>query len=73
MAQKLTGTQKIAVLILALGDEYVQNVFNEMNNEEIIQVSKAMTEIDTVPQETVEEILQEFNETFSYGQKSVTG
>lgn len=73
MAEKLTGKQKIAVLILALGDKYVQEVFNEMENEEIIEVSKAMTEIDTVDQETVESVLKEFNEAFYYGQKTVVG
>lgn len=73
MADKLSGTQKIAVLLLALGENYASQIFQEMEQQEIVQVSKAMAELDTVPQETIESVLQEFTSNYHYGQKTIFG
>ncbi|MFP4391602.1 MAG: flagellar motor switch protein FliG [Desulfohalobiaceae bacterium] len=73
MADKLSGTQKIAVLLLALGENYASQIFQEMEQQEIVQVSKAMAELDTVPQETIESVLQEFTSNYHYGQKTLFG
>ncbi len=73
MAEKLTGTQKIAVLLLALGEGYASQAFQEMEQQEIVQVSKAMAELDSVPQETVESVLQEFTSNYNYGQTTLFG
>ncbi|MGM0424106.1 MAG: flagellar motor switch protein FliG [Thermodesulfobacteriota bacterium] len=73
MAENLSGTQKIAVLLLALGESYATQAFQEMEQQEIVQVSKAMAELDSVPQETVESVLQEFTSSYNYGQKTLFG
>ncbi|MFO8031597.1 MAG: flagellar motor switch protein FliG [Desulfohalobiaceae bacterium] len=73
MAENLSGTQKIAVLLLALGESYATQAFQDMEQQEIVQVSKAMAELDSVPQETVESVLQEFTSSYNYGQKTLFG
>jgi flagellar motor switch protein FliG len=72
-ANELTGVQKTAILLLALGDEYVQKIFKELDRDEIVKVSKAMVDLETVPQEIVEAVLKEFNETFLSGATQLIG
>jgi len=71
--ESLSGPQKIAVLLLTLGDRYVSDVFQEMDQSEILQVSKAMADMESVSQEQVEEVLKEFTDSFDYGQKRIVG
>ena len=71
--KELTGVQKTAILLLAMGDEYVQKIFKELDRDEIVKVSKAMVELETVPQEIVEAVLREFHETFLSGNKALVG
>jgi flagellar motor switch protein FliG len=73
LAENLSGTQKIAVLLLALGESYATQAFQEMEQQEIVQVSKAMAELDSVPQETVQSVLQEFTSNYNYGQTTLFG
>ncbi len=70
---ELTGVQKTAILLLTLGDEYVQRVFKELERDEIVKVSKAMVELERVPQNIVEEVLKEFNEKFLSGATELIG
>ncbi len=69
----LTGVQKTAILLLALGEDYVKKIFKELDRDEIVKVSRAMVELETVPQEIVEEVLREFNETYLSGAGSLVG
>ncbi len=71
--KELTGVQKTAILLLAMGDDYVQKIFKELDRDEIVKVSKAMVELETVPQEIVEAVLREFHETFLSGNKALVG
>ncbi len=71
--KELTGVQKTAILLLALGDKYVQKIFKELDRDEIVKVSKAMVELETVPQEIVEAVLKEFHEAFLKGEKALVG
>ena len=71
--KELTGVQKTAILLLAMGDEYVQKIFKELDRDEIVKVSKAMVELETVPQEIVEAVLTEFHETFLSGKRALVG
>lgn len=70
---KLTGIEKTAVLLLALGEKYVQKIFKELTREEIVKVSRAMVDMEKIPQEIVEDVLKEFNETFLSGSKALVG
>ena len=51
---EFTGTQKIAVILLALGDKFASDVFNRMTRSEITNISRAIMELDSVSKEEVE-------------------
>lgn len=69
----LTGTQKTAVLLLALGDKFTSEVFKRMDRKEIANISKAVIELDTVPKETVETVLREFHQALITGRDLISG
>ncbi|MFN2267738.1 MAG: flagellar motor switch protein FliG [Desulfonatronovibrio sp.] len=70
---KLSGIQKTAILLLALGDNFTSDVFKRLDKAEITQVSKAMLEMESVPKETAEEVLKEFNQTLLLGKEMLLG
>jgi len=59
-AKSLRGPQKAAVLMLALGEEYATRFFARMHEDEIRDLSQAMSQLGSVPASTVEEICNEF-------------
>ncbi|WP_462323698.1 flagellar motor switch protein FliG [Desulfoplanes sp.] len=59
----LNGTQKAAILLLALGKKLAATIFKHLEREEITAISKAMVEMDTISKEMAQEVLKEFNET----------
>jgi flagellar motor switch protein FliG len=69
----LTGPQKTAVLCLALGEKFTGEVFKRLDRREIARISKAMLEMETVPKESVEEVVREFNDSMQYGKEMVVG
>ena len=69
----LTGTQKTAILLLTLGDKFTSEVFKRLDRKEIALVSKAIVELETVPKETVEEVLREFHGSLVSGRDLVSG
>lgn len=73
MAEKISGAQKTAVLLLALGDKFATDVFKRLDRREIAKVSKAMVEMDSVPKEMVEEVLKEFNQILTLGDSVLLG
>lgn len=64
---ELSGQQKIAVLLLAMGDKFTSDVFKRMERQEIASISRAIVELDPVPKETVEEVLRDFHEALVAG------
>ena len=56
----LRGPQKAAVLMLALGEEYATRFFARMHEDEIRDLSQAMSQLGSVPASTVEAICNEF-------------
>jgi len=70
---KLTGPQKTAILILALGDAFASEVFKKFERAEITAVSKAMAKLDTVTKEQAEEVLREFNQAMTIGKEMLYG
>jgi flagellar motor switch protein FliG len=62
MAQALTGTQKAATFMLAIGEEHAARLFAKMHEDEIRDISQAMASLGTVPAATVEELCREFAE-----------
>lgn len=71
--RKLTGSQKTAILMLSLGDEFTSQVFKRLDKDEVTKVSKAMLEMDSVPKEVAEEVLKEFNDTLALGKDMLLG
>jgi flagellar motor switch protein FliG len=59
----LSGSQKAAVLMLALGEEHCRNLFGQMHEEEIKEVSAAMAQLGAVRADVVEALCTEFAES----------
>lgn len=73
MLQQYTGSQKTAILLLALGEKFTSECFKRMDRAEIAQVSRSMLNMESVPKEDVEEVIREYNETLAYGHELLTG
>jgi flagellar motor switch protein FliG len=58
----MTGPQKAAVLMLALGEEHCARLFSMMHEDEIKEVSGAMAQLGPVRSEVVERLCGEFAE-----------
>ena len=69
----LKGSQKIAVLLLALGDKFTADVFKRMDRQEITAISKAIVDLTPVPREEVEGVLREFHQSLVTGMDVVSG
>ena len=70
---ELTGKQRIAVLLLAMGDKFTSDVFKRMDRQEIAEISKAIVDLETVPREDVEEVLRDFHESLVEGVDMIAG
>jgi flagellar motor switch protein FliG len=70
---RLTGTQKTAILLLALGDKFTTQVFERMDKKDIAKITKAMVEMESVPKEKAEEVLKEFNQAVALGKEMLLG
>ncbi len=60
MSKPLNGPQKAAVLMLAMGDAHAAKLFAKMHEDEIRDVSQAMSSLGAIAAETVEAICEEF-------------
>ncbi|MBI4911344.1 MAG: flagellar motor switch protein FliG [Acidobacteria bacterium] len=58
---KLNGTQKAAVLMVALGDEAASQIFKYLEEDEIQSISREIALTRHVQPETADEILEEFH------------
>jgi flagellar motor switch protein FliG len=59
----LTGPQKAATLMLAIGEEQAAKLFARLHEDEIRDISLAMAMLGTVSAEAVEELCREFAES----------
>ncbi len=73
MPDQFTGPQKTAVLMLAMGDKFTSEMFKRMDRSEIAEVSRAMVELETVPKETVEEVVRDYHRALVTGQDLIQG
>ena len=62
----LTGAQKAAILMLALGEEHCTRLFTLMHEDEIREISAAMAKLGSVRSEFVERLCQDFAETVGH-------
>jgi flagellar motor switch protein FliG len=58
--RKLTGPERAAVLMLALGDQYGGKIWGLLDDDELRQLSVIMSTLGTVEAEAVENLLLEF-------------
>jgi len=61
-ARTLSGPQKAAVLMLALGEAQCAQLFSMMHEDEIKEISAAMAQLGPVKSETVERLCMDFAE-----------
>ncbi|MBR5130304.1 MAG: hypothetical protein IKV03_03680 [Alphaproteobacteria bacterium] len=57
---ELSGVQKTAVLLLALGEEYIKPIFLKLKDEEVVTISRTMAELGCVSGENVQEVFASF-------------
>ena len=65
MSDKMTGPQKAATFMLAVGEEHASKLFSMMHEDEIRDISQAMANLGTVPAMAVENLAREFSESIS--------
>lgn len=58
--ETLDGPQKAAIILLALGSDYGQHIWGELDDIEVVSVSLAMSRIGNVTKETSEALLAQF-------------
>lgn len=63
MSGKMSGPQKAATFMLAVGEEHAAKLFAMMHEDEIRDISQAMASLGTVSAATVEDLAREFSET----------
>lgn len=63
--RSLTGPEKAAVLLLAIGEEQAMKVFGHMDDEEIKEISQVMANLGTVSSSIIEKLFVEFADQLS--------
>ena len=58
--RKLTGPERAAVLMLALGEQYGAKIFSLLDDDELREISIVMSSLGTIEAEAVEQLLLEF-------------
>ncbi|HUH78215.1 MAG TPA: flagellar motor switch protein FliG [Devosia sp.] len=61
----LTGDEKAAALLLALGPAYGKPIFDELDDLEVKQLSRAMVRLGPITQDMLDELMIEFVTTIS--------
>lgn len=62
MAQTLTGTQKAAILMIALGSENSANVIKHLGDQEIEQLTLEMANVGKISPEQRDHVVEEFHQ-----------
>ena len=63
--RSLTGTEKAAMMMLAVGEEGAARLFERMDDEEIREISQTMASLGAVNSEIVEKLFMEFVQQIS--------
>lgn len=61
----LSGPEKAAIFLLALGEEYTAKVFEHMDDDEIMEISQTMANLGKVSSNVVERLFIDFSEQMS--------
>jgi flagellar motor switch protein FliG len=63
--ETLTGINRVAVLLICLGEEASAKIFEELSDDEVRQVTRAMSTIDHIPMAIKEKVFSSFRESQS--------
>ncbi len=66
-ADALTSRQKVAILMIALGQDTTAEILKYLNDYEIEDIAQAIAELKTVPTEQEDEVLEEFEQLLMAG------
>ena len=58
--KNINGSQKAAIFLLIMGEEYASDIFSRLSEEEIKKIAVAMAEVDHIPPEVLTEVMEEF-------------
>lgn len=61
----LTGTEKASILLLSLGEEYTAKIFEQLDEEEILNLSHTMSSLGKVSSTVIERLFIEFAESIT--------
>ena len=61
--ETLTGINRVAVLLICLGEEATGKIFEELSDDEVRQVTRAMSTIDHIPIDIKEKVVSSFRES----------
>jgi flagellar motor switch protein FliG len=66
---KISGPQKAAILLVALGDKLGGEILKQLNDEEVKAVSKAIARLDKITPNQTESVLEEFTQAARSGSR----
>ena len=61
----LNGSEKAAVLLLALGEEHTAKIFENMDDDEIMEISQTMANLGKISSNVIERLFVDFTEQMS--------
>lgn len=61
--ETLTGLNRVAVLLICLGEEATASIFEELSDDEIRQVTRTMATIDHIPADIKEKVFASYRES----------
>ncbi len=64
-AKKLSGAEKCAIILLSVEEEHASKIFELLSEEEIKEISQAMSSLGVVKQEVIEFVIDEFTKEMS--------
>ncbi len=67
----LNGTQKAAVFLMAMGEEYATSVFEKMTEQEIADIAFEMSKVDHITPEMLKAVSLEFVDRFEGDSKMI--
>lgn len=59
---KLSGLDRAAILLMCLGEEHAADLVKELTDEEIFKVTRRMAEVEHIPQEIQQQVLEDFED-----------
>lgn len=62
--ERLTGPQKAAILLLTMGEEFTTSFFSALDEQSIKKIGKYMSEINYIPSDVANKVLDEFLKNF---------